>query len=224
MLNNLSSCRNRPLLFMVCLRVACHALHLTHCHNPVGCARFPPGIVSFQHRDKMNLAGAMIGSIRFTPVVWFLICQLPVANWHQNAHMDSWNLSEQEIRDWAHDPSAGWPDEDWDMRVAGHENAALIFQLADEACPQADFFVHCLYVRVGCFASFAAADASLISNGEIDMLIARAANSQNPDVRRWGERSKAFLANPDAFDRESWVKCGWALDDKIWRTDRDGAN
>ena len=138
--------------------------------------------------------------------------------------MDSWNPTEQEIIEWAHDPSAGWPDEDWDMCVSARENLDLIFQLADEACPQAEFFVHCLYMRVGGFASFAAADASVISNGEIDMLIAKAATSHNLAVRRWGERSRAFLADPDAFDRKSWVKGGWALDDEIWPTDRGRAN
>ncbi|MBX3424033.1 MAG: hypothetical protein KF752_20960 [Pirellulaceae bacterium] len=135
--------------------------------------------------------------------------------------MDSWNPTHEEIRDWGRDPIAGWPDEEWDMSVAISENADLIFRLADEACPQADFFVHCLYVLVG---SFAAAGPSFRSNGEIEALVMMAASSHNIDVRRWGERSRVFPADPGAFDRESWVEGGWELDDEIWRSDRDGAN
>jgi hypothetical protein len=132
--------------------------------------------------------------------------------------MDCCNPTVQDIRDWANDASADWPDEEWDMTVATRDNAVLIFQLADEACPQADFFVHCLYVLVGCFA---ATGDSFIPRADIHALIAKAGNSHNNGVRRWGDRSKAFLANPEAYDRECWVEGGWALDEEIWQTDQD---
>lgn len=135
--------------------------------------------------------------------------------------MDYLNPTPQQIRDWGSDPDAEWPDEDWDLSVATSENADLILALASGSCPQAEFFVHCLYLLVG---SCAATDEAFISRARVDALLTKGASSPNSDVRRWAERSRAFLANPKAYDRSCWVEGGWALDDEVWRLDSNGAS
>jgi hypothetical protein len=130
--------------------------------------------------------------------------------------VDYLNPTPEEIRDWGSDPDAEWPDQEWDTTVATSNNVDLIFSLANQACPQAEFFVHCLYVLVG---SCVASGGEFISRSRIDTLLTKAENSPNADLRRWVERSRAFLCDPDAYDRSCWVEGGWALDDEIWRRD-----
>ncbi len=131
--------------------------------------------------------------------------------------MDYVNPTQKDIRDWGGQANGDWPDQDWAQTVATRENADLIFQLADEGCAQGEFFVHCLYVLVG---SFAATGDSFIPRSILAVLLSRGSNSRNADVCRWSERSEAFLADPNAYDRECWVGGGWALDEEIWRADR----
>lgn len=124
------------------------------------------------------------------------------------------NPTPEEIRAWGRDADVEWPDEDWDITVATPDNADLILALASEDCPQADFFVHCLYYLVG---SYALSGGAFISASRIEELLTRGSNSPNADVRRWVERARVFLGNPEAYDRSCWVEGGWALDDKVWR-------
>ncbi|HLP86188.1 MAG TPA: hypothetical protein VK157_17680 [Phycisphaerales bacterium] len=59
--------------------------------------------------------------------------------------VNPFNPTETELRAWAADADAMYPDEmsqDWDLVVAAWERASLIVELAgDESCPQQQFFL-----------------------------------------------------------------------------------
>ncbi|MDF1742245.1 MAG: hypothetical protein P1V19_01030 [Gimesia sp.] len=108
-------------------------------------------------------------------------------------------------------PDTEWPDEDWNWELASAEEADLILSLTSEDCPQCDFFVDCLYILVG---SCVDTDGASISRDKIDDLLLEGEKSSNKNVLHWVDRSRAFLKNPEQYDRGTW---GWTLDDEIWR-------
>lgn len=128
---------------------------------------------------------------------------------------DYMGSTRENIRAWSRKaPDTEWPHEDWDMELASAEEADLILSLTSEDCPQNEFFVSCLYILVG---SCAATKGASISRAKIDTLLNAGEKSSNKNVRHWVDRSRAFLKNPEQYDRSTWIEGGWALDDEIWR-------
>ncbi|QDT78046.1 hypothetical protein Mal35_14770 [Gimesia maris] len=120
----------------------------------------------------------------------------------------------ENIQVWAEKaPDTEWPHQDWDMEMASSEHADLILSLTSENCSQSDFFVSCLYILVG---SCVASSGASISRTKIDELLLEGEKSSNKNVLHWVNRSRAFLKNPEEYDRSTWIKGGWALDDEIW--------
>ena len=70
---------------------------------------------------------------------------------------DALNPTDEELRQWAYTPDAGYPEEmsqDWDLCVTDFGRAPLLLQFAaDSDCPNRGFFLSCLYLLVG--AAFA---------------------------------------------------------------------
>lgn len=120
----------------------------------------------------------------------------------------------ENIQSWAKkDRDTEWPHQDWSMELACSEHANLILSLTSEDCPQSDFFVSCLYILVGwCVAT----NGASISRAKIDELLLEGEKSSNKNVLHWVDRSRAFLKNPEQYDRSTWMEGGWALDDEIW--------
>ena len=126
---------------------------------------------------------------------------------------DPCNPTHDEIREWACDPDAHWA-QDWELVVTCVENVELLFSLAgDDECPKQEFFLHCLYYLVG---SVVGGDG-LIPSDDLERLLDRANASGNASLKRWAERSRTFIADPEAFDPACWLDGGWALDDDVWR-------
>ncbi len=120
----------------------------------------------------------------------------------------------ENIQSWVQkDPDTEWPHQDWSMELACTEHANLILSLTSEDCPQSDFFVSCLYILVG---SCVATKGASISRAKIDALLIEGEKSSNKNVLHWVDRSRAFLKNPEQYDRSTWMEGGWALDDEIW--------
>lgn len=63
---------------------------------------------------------------------------------------DSWKPMKQELREWAYDPNAIWPDQDFDLSVAKlHFDDLIIDFSADDKCPKRNLFLKCAYLIVG---------------------------------------------------------------------------
>lgn len=135
-----------------------------------------------------------------------------MSNPEEEAEMDA---TPENIRAWAKkDPNTEWVHQDWDWEVARAEHADLILSLADENGPQSDFFVSCLYILVG---SYMTTNGASISRDKIEELLRKGEQSSNQNIQHWVNRSRAFLKNPEQYDRATWADGGWALDENIWR-------
>ena len=94
-----------------------------------------------------------------------------------------------------------WPDPDWDLYVVNGKNDDLVFQLAnDNACPEQEFFLHCLYYIVG---------EVYISN-DMEKYQERIDNLFNkkallPSVVHWKEKAALLLAGKITFDSDFWL-------------------
>ena len=123
---------------------------------------------------------------------------------------DEWNPTPDELRTWAYDAGATWPNEDWDLAVTRDDRSAAILQFAtDLACPSRNFFLRCLYLLVG----DAVRSNVAIHRREVVLdLLARIPDECPPDVARWAERSRTLLSGPsDAVDYDLWCAGGYAL-------------
>ena len=126
--------------------------------------------------------------------------------------VDPWNPKPDEIRAWAYDSDAMYPEEDFDLALswAGHE--LVYFELVDdEACPKRTLFLSVLYLMVGdaVRSGFNVAPEQVVRE-----FIERGNDYNHPDIQKWQERSRALLANHDLFDYDLWCSGGYAREDK----------
>jgi hypothetical protein len=116
---------------------------------------------------------------------------------------DPANPSAEDIRQWAADPDALCPFEDWDLVITGSGFEDLFLELVEDVtCPQADFFLHCLYLWVY---------QTVCGNGpreDLERHLAWAEASAEPALRQWARRSRALIADPRRADRHLWWGCG----------------
>jgi hypothetical protein len=112
---------------------------------------------------------------------------------------DPLNPTAADIRQWAADPDALCPTEDWDLVITGVGFEDLFLELVeDRECPNADFFLHCLYLRVYDVVRIRGKTA------ELDRLLRRAETSSEPALRRWARRSRALIADPRRAAKHIW--------------------
>jgi hypothetical protein len=121
------------------------------------------------------------------------------------------NPTEAELREWAADPTASYPDEmsqDWDLIVADRPRVDLIVELAgDESCPTRRFFLAVLYLMAGDCVRNAAGNVNIPN---LRALLARLENVHCGSLRVFRTRALALLADPSKFDYSSWCDGGYA--------------
>ena len=107
--------------------------------------------------------------------------------------------TESELRTWA-DSDALEPVEDFDILIWDSEDLADSFlDLAREgSCRSNRYFLHLLYGRVGTAVRAQSVDQS------VDRLIAEAEQSDDLGVRKFAERARSLIADPETFEYEAW--------------------
>ena len=109
------------------------------------------------------------------------------------------NPTAEDIRRWASDPGSLCPMEDWDLVITGIGFEVLFIELVeDEACPKADFFLHCLYLGV-----YDTVRAGMKCD-VLQPLLQRGEASKEQALRIWARRSRALIANPSRADNDLW--------------------
>jgi hypothetical protein len=121
---------------------------------------------------------------------------------------DAFNPSSTEVRQWALDPDAEEPGEDWDITLAKTRHELDYLELAsDPKCPKRRFFLHVLYLIVGDAARYGfKSPTEPVIRGFLD----RAATYRHPDIQLWRQRSLALLKNPGSVDYGLWCAGGYA--------------
>jgi hypothetical protein len=121
------------------------------------------------------------------------------------------NPTEAELRQWAANPNASYPDEmsqDWDLVVADWARVDLIAELAgDDSCPTSGFFLAVLYLMAGDCVRNVAGNVN-VSN--LRALLARLENTPSESLRLFRTRALALLADPLKFDYSLWCDGGYA--------------
>jgi hypothetical protein len=121
---------------------------------------------------------------------------------------DPFNPTESELVDWAYDPEAVVPCQDWEVMVTDLDRGELFLRLcADPECPNRIFFLRCLYLLVGDAVRFCADPREL---EPLRRLFERAAQLEEPRLKRWVDRSLDLIAHPDTFDYPRWCEGRWA--------------
>lgn len=115
-----------------------------------------------------------------------------------------------ELRKWAADPNADYPDDmsqDFDLMVADWGRIDVIVELAsDPACPNRKFFIGVLYLMAG--------DCVRTSQGAQDIphlrnLLERLSTSSAPELLLFRTRALALLKDPSTFEYNLWCNAGY---------------
>jgi hypothetical protein len=126
---------------------------------------------------------------------------------------DAVNPTEAELREWAADPDADYPDEmsqDWDLIVADWSRVGVIVELAgDAACPTRGFFLAVLYLMAGDCVRTPAGGVNL---RDLRALLARLENTPSEPLRLFCTRALALMADPSTFDYSLWATAGMRMD------------
>lgn len=121
------------------------------------------------------------------------------------------NPTEVELRNWAADPNADYPEEmsqDWDLIVADWSRVDLIAELAgDESCPMSRFFLAVLYLMAGDCVRNAAGNVNIPN---LRSLLARLENTSSEPLRVFRKRTLALLADTSKFHYALWCDGGYA--------------
>lgn len=120
---------------------------------------------------------------------------------------DPWNPTEAEVRDWAYQPGAMEPEQDWHLALSdtGFEARYLDF-VADPACPNSDYFLWVLYLIVG---DAVRTGYRTHSAENVEVLLERGLATGNPELALWAESSRELMRRPETFDYDLW--CGGGL-------------
>lgn len=118
---------------------------------------------------------------------------------------DFQNPTEAELREWARDSGASYPDEmqqDWDLCVADWSRVDLIAELAaDQSCPTRGFFLSVLYLMAGDCVRYPSGNVNIPN---LRALLGRLDNSPSEPLRLFRTRALALLADPSTFNYEKW--------------------
>jgi hypothetical protein len=120
------------------------------------------------------------------------------------------NPTEAELRQWATDPHASYPDEmsrDWDLIVADWSRIALIAELAvDRSSPTQGFFLGVLYLMAGDCVRNAAGSVNI---PHLRALLERLERTTSEPLRLFRRRAVELLADPSKFDYYLWCDAGF---------------
>jgi hypothetical protein len=117
------------------------------------------------------------------------------------------NDSKTDITAWAYSDDEA-SDQDWDLLITVEENFDLILMLAgDPNCPHKYFFLHCLYLIVGCGIR---SNWNAQPKNAVENLIKIGALSNDDQVKRWSADAQKLLMNPKLFNYKLWCDGGLA--------------
>lgn len=121
---------------------------------------------------------------------------------------DPVETSKEELRQWAYDPEAMEPQQDFDLLVVllGLNDLVLAFA-ADDECPKQTYFLSCAYLIVG---DAVRTDYHSESREYIDQFLADARNTQHPKLLEMVSRAEALIVDPASFDYDDWCDGGLA--------------
>lgn len=121
---------------------------------------------------------------------------------------DPWNPQPEEIRAWAYDPNAEEPTQDFDLALSWSRHEKAYLDLAsDPACPTRRYFLRVLYLIVG---DAVRTGHRSVPEPVVRGFVERGGAYDHPDIRRWQERSRELMADPDRFDYQLWCAGGYA--------------
>ena len=118
---------------------------------------------------------------------------------------DSANPTEPELRAWAAQAGADWPDQDWEVALARgieRKRLRLMAELADdESLPNARFFLLVLYTWVECHALDEAYGSW---HAQFDRWLYETRGVRRPALKRWRHRARLVFQGVERFDAHSW--------------------
>jgi hypothetical protein len=122
---------------------------------------------------------------------------------------DPFDPTADELRRWASDPEAAYPNEmsqDWDLIVADWKRIDLIVELASDVSPQRPWFLAVLYLMAGdCVRN----EAGKINIPQLRALLDRLENTPTQSLRLFRKRALALLADPSSFNYSLWCDGGY---------------
>jgi hypothetical protein len=117
-------------------------------------------------------------------------------------HLDP---SEDELRNWAYDPAASEPAQDWDLILSWRLDRGLLGRCvecaADPGCPKAGFFLRVLYEWVDAVARD---DNFDFRRSMYDGWLDAVKGIRDDRVRAWRHRARLLFQGVEPFDRERW--------------------
>jgi hypothetical protein len=124
---------------------------------------------------------------------------------------DAANPTPEELRHWASDPEASYPDEisqDWDLIVAHWSRIDLIVELASDArCPNRGFFLVVLYLMAGDCVRNESGNQNI---PQLRALITRLERPPSESLRLFRQRALELLDDPSKFDYQLCCDGGYA--------------
>jgi len=120
---------------------------------------------------------------------------------------DPWNPSIEEVLEWAYDPDAEDPCQDWDLALTWVGYQTDYIRLAcDKNCPKKLFFLHMLYLMVG---DPVRSNYRSVSKEALLEFVQKGRYTSDQDVQLWHDRSLELLNDPGKFNYIDW--CGGGL-------------
>ncbi len=124
---------------------------------------------------------------------------------------DPFNPTADELVEWAYDPDAVEPVQEWAVTITDLDRADLFLRLAaDPACPNRIFFLKCLYLLTGDAVRFEGGEAA---RRILSPHLERARQLEDPRLARWAQRSLELIADPRRFDWTAWCEGGLAAEE-----------
>ena len=112
--------------------------------------------------------------------------------------------TESELREWARDPEAEYPEEvsqDWDLMITDFETAPMLLKLANEDSPNSQFFLACLYLLGGdCVRN----GVNKVAVEKLKDILNLISTDAKPDVHLWKKRTLILLEKPKTFNYDDW--------------------
>jgi hypothetical protein len=119
-----------------------------------------------------------------------------------------WHPTLDEIREWAHDPTALDPCEDWDLALCWAKHQRAYLELASDAtCPKRRYFLGVLYMMVG---DAVRTNFQSLPRPIVEGIVACGDQHDDLHVKQWQSRCRQLLGHPELFDYERWWGWGFA--------------
>lgn len=109
----------------------------------------------------------------------------------------------EELSEWAYDPSALEPVQDWDLTLEHCPYESLYMKFASSSeCPKREYFLSLLYLIVG---DAVRTRYQARSQDDVERLLSDAERSFPSDwLRLWVKRSRDLIARPETFQYDEW--------------------